>query len=376
MMKIKYSIFAIFLMAGITSVYAQSAPKGNGTVKVTRVNGTNVLTCDLSKVSAKETVPLSTIVEDCKLIRFEDKDEALFKLWMVTVTDNYIGVRPYGSPFKLFDRSGKYLGDIGKKGNGPGEYNIAIYDEVIDEKNKRIYFAPFTGDKILVYDLSGKHIKDIKLPFSVQKPKISVSDNIITIVHMPFTHDKVFAMQIDMNGKLLKEVAPTEQMRVNTFDGELFSFRNTKNFEIQHTSLDTLYHFDNQKLTLTPVFTTNKFTEEGWIRVYREFPDRIITSAFNWKTKDNMMVSTNKKDHKSTKATLVNDYYGNLEMSFMNANKGYFAYSVEPGQLIEMIEKRLEESSCSKKDAETLNALLKTLDEDSNNLIFVGKLKQ
>ena len=117
---------------------------------------------DLSK--EKKDLPLSTFVEDVQVVHFENVDDAFFKAWNIVITDHYIGVRQSGAPFKLFDRSGKYLCDVGAVGNGPGEYAISIYDEIIDEKGGRIFLMPFAGSSILVYDLNGKYVKDIPLP--------------------------------------------------------------------------------------------------------------------------------------------------------------------------------------------------------------------
>lgn len=356
-----------------------SSPRKDGTVQILNVNGHKVIQCDLANVKGEETILLSDLIKDCELIRFDDTDEALFNAWMVTATDNYIGIRQSGKPYKLFDKKGKYLCDIGKVGNGPGEYNISIYDEIIDEKNKRIYFAPFVGDKIMVYDLQGKYIKDITLPYRVQKPKIELLDpakGILTIAHMPFTNDKAFALQIDFDGNVIKEVAPTDNMRVSSFDGELFSFRNAKGMDLNHTGLDTLYNFNIKDLTLAPVFTTTPYsTEEGWIRMYREFPTFYFTNTFNWKTGEGFAVSTRKDKEVSSKVKVVNDFWGNMEVSLFAFNKGYLVFNVEPGKLMETIEKRLKEQDCTQKDKEKLNSLLSTLDEDSNNLLFLGKLK-
>ena len=324
-----------------------SSSQKDGTVQILDVNGAKVTQCDLSVVNGEETILLSELVKDCELVRFEDIDEALFSAWMIIPTDNYIGVRQFDGPFKLFDRKGKYLCDIGKVGNGPGEYSISIYDEIIDEKSKRIYFSPFLGDKIMVYDLQGKHIKDIPLPYRIQKPRIELIDSgkgILAVAHMPFGNDKAFAFHVDFDGNILKEVEPTDKMRVSSFDGELFSFRNSKDMDIQHTSLDTLYHFDTKNLSLTPAFTTIAPSgEDGWIRMYREFPNLYLTNYFNWKTGDAKLIATRKDREVSNKVRMVNDFWGNMEMSLLAFNRGYFVYNVEPGKLMELIESRLKE---------------------------------
>lgn len=62
--------------------------------------------------------------------------------------------------FKLFDEDGKFLYNVSSVKSGPGEYDTTLYDECIDEKNI-IFFTPFCGEKIMMYDINGQWIKDI-----------------------------------------------------------------------------------------------------------------------------------------------------------------------------------------------------------------------
>lgn len=48
----------------------------------------------------------------------------------------------------------------------------------------------------------------------------------------------------------------------------------------------------------------------------------------------------------------------------------------EPMVLMERIEQRLAKADCTEKDKEQLNRLLEQLDEDDNNVMFMGKLKK
>ena len=130
--------------------------KDDGTLSTVSINGRALTVCDISKVKDTLEIPLSEWVEDFQIVRFEDKDTAFFKMWWPAITDKHIGIRQHGGAFKLFDRQGKFLCDIGGVGQGPGEYR-SLYSELIDEKNKCIYLAPFFGsDKILKYGMDGK----------------------------------------------------------------------------------------------------------------------------------------------------------------------------------------------------------------------------
>lgn len=368
------TIIVLFMLISIAS--CKRLEKRDGSISFADVKGNKVTVCDLSQISSLKNLLLSDLVENLEIIHLDDKNEALFKAWIITVTDNYIGIRQRGqAPFKLFDRQGNFLCDIGKVGNGPGEYSITLYDEIIDEKNSRIYFAPFMGDKIMIYGLDGIHIKDIKLPFKMQKPKIQLtSENNLTVVHIPFPDDEFFAFQIDLDGNILKGVAPWDEMRAMSFDSELFSSRNSSGFDIYHTVSDTLYHLDANSLEIVPVLTSTGRKDE-WLCIYSELPDSYLLNVFDWKTKERKVVSTQKSSETSSYMNLQNDYMGQLEMDF-NFNKGYFIQNFEPGVLIEKIEEYLGKTTTSEEDKEKLNALLNTLDEDRNNILMIGKLKK
>jgi hypothetical protein len=330
----------------------------------------------LEDVTETKTVALSSLVENCSLIRFDNSDdEALFKPWFTTVTERYIGVRQQNNgEFKLFDHSGKFLCNVGSIGQGPGEYAIALYDEVIDDKNGLIYLMPFVAEKILVYNTSGKHVKNIRLPHSMAKAKMHLSDSIISIVYSPLKKDTLIAYQITGNGKVLKGVPTPPHLFVNDFNGELFSPRNTSEFDFLSTSSDTLYHYDVKNNKIVPNFIMNVKSMEKPFRTYLELNDQYLTCVFGNEYK---VVSTDKNTKNSSYIKVINDYYGNLEMpiSIVTIKNGWFAWNLEPAQLMEKIEKRLAESDCSEQDKQQLETLRSTLDENDNNLLFVGKLK-
>ena len=121
----------------------QKTGTGNG--------GSSLLVCEYADLSGKEKeLRLSDFVEDCRVVRFENADNAYFK-GSIVATENYLFVKQgRGNPCKLFDKEGHYLCDVGGVGNGPGEYYQPIYDVAVDENGKRIFLAPFTDTKRLI----------------------------------------------------------------------------------------------------------------------------------------------------------------------------------------------------------------------------------
>jgi hypothetical protein len=62
---------------------------------------------------------------------------------------------------KVYDRTGKYIRKIGKKGNGPGEINES-FRFTINPKNGDIYISDQGDSKITVLSNKGKYIASIK----------------------------------------------------------------------------------------------------------------------------------------------------------------------------------------------------------------------
>jgi len=73
---------------------------------------------------------------------------------------------------QVFDKSGKFVHTIGKKGQGPGEFSspVALW---IDSKNKSVYVADYRSMKIVIFSMDGKYL-DKDVLFDLYPKEISV----------------------------------------------------------------------------------------------------------------------------------------------------------------------------------------------------------
>lgn len=376
--KTQLLVFSLVLLGGLSAC----SPRGNGGVTTIDVGDGNELTlCDFNLVGDTVDVPLSEWVEDCKLVRFENRDTAFFKAWWPVITDNFIGIRQSGNVFKLFNRDGKFLADIGKIGQGPGEYSGSLYSEAIDEAHKCIYLAPFFGSsKLLKYNLDGTFHSDIEIGETLNKPKICLNeDGSLTMVHLCFEkRNKIFAAHISKDGEVKTfEGKPGEF--INPFDkdgsfvgfnNEIWAYQNVPGMVYMMMPNDTLYKYDVQKEKAIPLFAlSNKPQDEDFFVILQELPGKYLANLWG-----KGAIVVDKKTKSSRWIRLKNDKFGNMEVPF-NFSNGYFFAIYEPMQLADKIEKRLSESSCTDADKKILNDLLGSLDENGNSVMFIGKLK-
>lgn len=362
-----------------------TTPVGDGSVTVAETaDGNKLIVSSFSSVKDTVTMNLSDFVKDFKIVRFENTDEAIFKVnGTPVVTDWYIGIRQSRRPFFLFDHSGKLLCEVGSVGGGPGEYT-SLYDEAINEKLGKIYLSPFAHlPKILEYNTDGSFVRDITVKSNLNKPKIMVEDNgDISVVHMPFnTNENPFiALQYDKEGNLKNEVKPTGSLLVQFtdpagnnigFNNEIFSYRNTNDFNFMLTSSDTLFYYNREENKVMPKFTINfgGIEEVPW-HIYMEIPGYYLTYLHG-----KGVVIVDQIRHTSNYLKIINDFFGHIDAPKFNFNKGWFYQMFEPGVLMEVIENRLADSDCSPEDRKQLEEMLGSLDVNDNNVMFIAKLK-
>jgi hypothetical protein len=103
-------------------------------------------------------LPLSKITEKVEAIELEVTDQSLIsRVNRVLCSDKYIIVVCGQKSIMLFDKSGKFIRQIGSAGPGPEEYT-RIVDITSDNKKGHVYVSASDG-KILCYDFEGNFIR-------------------------------------------------------------------------------------------------------------------------------------------------------------------------------------------------------------------------
>ncbi len=146
---------------------------------------------DLAKAfSNQQETPLSKFVKTIKYVPLETNSQALLSgIGNYEVSDKYIICKDYNNgenKILLFDReTGKFLRQIGKQGQGPGEYRSTGYLPYNSIKKE---FYALGVREIFMYDLTGKYIDKIKYPAWTNPKEYS---------NLPITRELVFKNMLD-----------------------------------------------------------------------------------------------------------------------------------------------------------------------------------
>jgi len=157
----------------------------------------------------------------------ENDENSTFYLGLdiaVDKDDNIFVLDSGNSRIQKFDKNGRYLMTIGRKGQGPGEFQ-GFSGAFIDSKSN-LYVDQ--GHSISVFDNKGKYIRSIPLGTQSYLFGITADGNIIativTIIETKISDDIVL---FDSVGKRLKTLATYPNPRVKIASGVALGARNT-----------------------------------------------------------------------------------------------------------------------------------------------------
>jgi len=383
---------SILLFAGCSSFAKKAGLSGPPVAERINVGGDELVVADITAFRDTVILPLGALTKELEIIPLDNRQEALFSYGSVVVSENYLGViTSTPRSFKLFDRKGKYLRDIGKEGRGPGEYGN-IYSARIDEKTGRIYILPWTSEQLLVFGMDGTAYPPVKLAYRSGKGVFDVNpDGTFTVAVVPIGGAGIWAWTQDAEGNVINEIPNPDPSRYADFSSEVYAYRNTAEFDpfltiFSNKSNDTLQSYDYKAGRMIPRFSVKNIQDkEPPYYTYGQLPHYFIGNyapglnqvgerIFQGLPPVNFIVD--KKTLQGAYYRLVMDELGGIDV-WPSFTQGYFVWNAPAVNLKDKLEKALGSGSVT--DAAMLEKIRKlndSFDEEDNNIIFLGRLRE
>lgn len=357
-----------------------------------KIGDCELISCDLTKLKDTVDIPLSMLAEELQMVKLDNRDEALVSGGSTLITEHYILVRNNrNNPFKLFDKSGKFITAVGAFGQGPNEYQN-VYDEWLDEASEQIFLLPWQSDLVLRFNLQGEPLDPIPLRYRVPKGKIFVDARAskISVFMLPFSGSPAVAWTQDFAGNMIDSI-PAGHLAINPdFSNEVLSDRNTDAYDCSLFTFseqrpDSVYYYNTTANRLDPKFTLD-FKGRPWkIHWYGELPNH-FTGDITIEKKLTENTSTteypakfivDKNTLKGAFYKIHNDYLGDIPLKWAAFYNGYYVWNVDPGDLIDKLDAQLKNHpSLSEKERQRLQAMRDGIRENDNNYVFYAKLKK
>jgi hypothetical protein len=191
-----------------------------------------------------ETINLSEIGKEISYLPLETSSLCLIEvIEKVLLSKSFIFINDAQKRLLQFDRTGKFIRQIGSKGRGPEEY-LYVYDFCINELTSEIYI--FGYDKMVIFSFDGKFKKANKLSFRIADAILL--NNTSLMFHLPNapgrSYFNVYSWIItDMQGTPIQRFK-NHVMRVNNVGVSktpIYVFEGSARF-MEH-GIDTLYYF-------------------------------------------------------------------------------------------------------------------------------------
>ena len=134
-----------------------------------------ILTIDIEKAfNDNADIFLSDFAEEIEYVPLQTLRESVTGNWLrVFTSKEYIIAVAFRQNY-LFDRkTGKFIREIGRYGNGPGEYMATNIVMPFDEDRNTIR-ASFTPLKDIEYDLNGKMVRTLNFPPQTEQQKYNM----------------------------------------------------------------------------------------------------------------------------------------------------------------------------------------------------------
>lgn len=229
----------------------------------------------------KNTLPFDSLMDFVSFVKLETTgDNLVGAISQILFVNNKIIVVDFdvSKTITVYDESGKYLNNIGKLGQGPGEYAYLGHVFLTPDRSTVVVVDMGSGN-LKYFGLEGNFIKSVKFPFWFSRCEF-INDNIIAghysggnMVQKNNVSYKPQLIITDLKGNILssgfqsfysKNFTSTTFMPLLKFDNEVIycpPFSDTI-YHVSEKGLCPLYHLNIQRAS--PIIIDNNTTDNSW----------------------------------------------------------------------------------------------------------------
>lgn len=126
-----------------------------------------IIEIESKAIQPNSSIALDSVLETVYYVALETNDSCLIgRIDEMGISNDRIFIldKNQTESIYIFDRQGRFLTSIFRKGKGPGEY-MQPADITISEVRNEIYLLNEFPSKIIVYNFKGEYLRELNLPF-------------------------------------------------------------------------------------------------------------------------------------------------------------------------------------------------------------------
>jgi len=340
-------------------------------------------------------ISLSSLIEEIQYIPLSN-DKLLNEISKVKQAQSNFYIIDNKSLLLKFSNNGKFEAQIGRIGNGPGEY-LFITDFTIGENSSVTYALISYQKKIFEYTPTGKYIQAINLYIRAQKIA-GYNDGFLTFNNISNGDNPISFVLLDLKGNILNQFANKYKFnngngRSVRFEGECLFYNFQGKLHLKEIYDDTVFYVENKSMIpkfilnsgknrftteirknlndgnvlYNIVFQSNIFETKNYL--FFEYNDQIL--VYNKKTLESYEISKN--------VGFINDVDGGPNVVFKTAiNDNTLLTWYNAFELKGYVASEAFKSSTPKfpEKKKALEKLANSLNENDNPVLMLVKLKE
>lgn len=394
----------LFAIVAIATLISCSKKEGN--VVKTVINNQDFYSCDVAKIKDTVEVRLSDIVSDLKAIKLETKPEAYIKDGgKGTINDKYIMLGVYNKPYKLYSSNGQFIKDIGKIGKGPNEYRHSSSCFIINDN----IWLHADRNKLLKYTLDEELPEVISTANEMKSFGITTinGSDLMVVGRTEIDSKKVSGFIQSTSGDIknsLPEVSGGKSKSMSfsfSGSGSVHNVHNT--IKLKVSGNDTIFTYNKADNTLTPNYFlySAKSSEKKDVKKDDKMANQLLalnnkvmasykgessgyvfgeissfkTTANSVSIVQDSFVIEKDENNASYIKNYVNDLFGGWKIKKFQFSNNKIYFDIAAIDLIEKVKKSLKENNISDDVKAKMKELIKGLDPEDNNVLFVGNIK-
>jgi|GEM_PF-7123421 hypothetical protein len=260
----------------------------NCTRQPTIINEFNPTAIKIDPRDSKERVYSSNIFHDIKYIQLESPENHLIGeiSGLIYFKDRfYILDSEYTKSIFCFEKNGRFLFEIKRIGQGPGEY-LNPSSISIDEINNHLLVYCRTSHQVLIFDLVGNFLKSIKLDFFANHFAYLSEDKFVFFCDFTHSNRRLLKNHLYPNliitnskGKIIDTAFPySDKINYSLIPTSTSLFNTLQNvISVSIPYNDTIYHISNRNLKRAFSIDFGRYTKDK--KFYDQLYDGNLTFA-------------------------------------------------------------------------------------------------
>lgn len=152
-------------------------------------------------MNTERTIRLSEIADTIEILELKTpKDTIITRIWDIIPTDEFLLVFSRDGVFK-FTKDGDFVRKVGRDGQGPGEYTLALGTDI--DLGKREIVISDIAQKVLFYDFDGNFLREEKWGYLFN---IGCSDSVLWVSEFVNQTYKYTAFALNSKGDTIASI--------------------------------------------------------------------------------------------------------------------------------------------------------------------------